>query len=1285
MIFFVSVSTSYSADTKFYHINTIHGISMREISSVCKDTSGFIWASSKTGILRLTEDGYRTYQLPYKTADITSLKLVYKHTRLVAYTNNGQIFLYNELYDRFDFLTDLRTLSKNRHIAISNIEIDNTGDFWIAASDGLYKYKKHQLLSVGDLRNETYYVRLLDNKQLFYANRIGIGILNTETSSYTFINTNRSDNIIQVSSLFNDKNNNILWIGTFSHGLYKYDLSTNTFTEFPIKELPKQPILALEGSSNNSLFMGVDGQGLWELSKDGSKVLNIYKEDMNNPSSLRGDGIYDIFCDENKRVWVATYTGGLSFFEQDVPLVNHITHRINNNNSLGNNEVHQILEDHKGNIWFATDNGITRWNPGSNQWDVFYQNNREQAKVFLALCEDNLGNIWGGTYSSGIYILDSNTGKKLRHYSGEIQKPDMPGKFIFDIFKDSEGDIWIGGISDVVCFLSKENRFRSYPVKRANSFTELSPDRILASYNHGIAVLNKESGNVETLLDECLPNDVIVIDNHLWVATSGNGLIKYNYIDKTQVQFSTHSGLVSNYVNSIIATNGYLWIGTENGLCQLNLANNSILTYPSIHSLSNLSFNINSCTRLRNGDLIWGTNNGAITYTPDKLFKNIHKGKIFFQDIIVSGRSIRENPNIIKHTPIDKQTGITLNHSQNNLSMELVPIGILSKGVKYSWKMEGLDSDWSQPSDFPVINYANLPSGNFRLMIKMLDNSLSHVIDERSLEIQILPPFWQTWWFRLLIIVIVIGIITYILRIYSNQLKQKHAKDKIRFFTNMAHDIRTSLTLISAPIEQLERITELSEKNRYYLDLATEQSQKLSSVVTQLLDFEKTDNDKEQLFVTNTDIVQLISNRCSAFSVVAEKENVNILFSSNLTSYTTGVDELKIEKIVDNLISNAIKYSNQGGKVEISLICKESVWSFEVKDHGLGISENAKSKLFKEFYRGDNKANSKIVGSGIGLLLVKNYVTLHGGKIEYESEENMGSTFRIEIPSKEVTENTIQTDSIIADAHVYSNREIDIPETSNNKLIRILFVEDNTDLQTFLHRALEDTYKVTTANDGIEAWGLIQKEIFDVVISDIMMPNMDGFELCKKIKSTFETSHIPVILLTSLSHKTKQLEGLGLGADDYITKPFDITLLLQRVKTIFKNREIIKDKTFKLLGQTSQEEEQVYSNELNDQFVKNALNVVTKNISNSYFGKDEFASEMNVSPSLLYQKLKALTGQSPLDFIRTIRFKHAMELLLLNKYSMLEISEMCGFSSASYFSTAFKKYFGRSPIEVNKP
>jgi DNA-binding response OmpR family regulator len=562
---------------------------------------------------------------------------------------------------------------------------------------------------------------------------------------------------------------------------------------------------------------------------------------------------------------------------------------------------------------------------------------------------------------------------------------------------------------------------------------------------------------------------------------------------------------------------------------------------------------------------------------------------------------------------------------------------------------------------------------------------LSYIIAERELKIHIIPPFWETWWFSLLIIAIVAGIVWLSLRFYINRLKQLHTEEKVRFFTNTAHDIRTSLTLIKGPAEELIKESSLPEVANRYIQLIVEQSRRLSAVVTQLMDFQKVDVGKGQLALKIVDVVKLVAHRTLMFESYAKTNKIELFFSPEQPTYLTAIDELKIEKVVDNLISNAIKYSHPDSRVDIILKCNTDNWTLEVIDTGIGIDSKAQRKLFKEFYRSENAVNSKIIGSGVGLMLVKHYIVMHGGDISVVSKENAGSTFKIIVPFKEIAD-VKQTSLSDHTSEVFtslpcSNIPSQPPQANFHQHgMRLLIVEDNPDMQNFISSALCGEFHVSTAGDGLQGWEAIQKKQPDLVISDVMMPNMDGFELCRLIKSTYETSHIPVILLTSLTEKAQQLHGLGLGADDYLTKPFDMMLLTQRIKSLIQNRKIVRGKALKLID--GNRDEPILYNELNDKFVKKAVEVVRSHIADSEFDKDEFASAMNVSGSLLYKKMKSLTDQSPIDFIKVIRLNYALELLQSRKYNITEVSEMCGFSSISYFGNAFKKHFGKTPSEV---
>lgn len=1276
----------YPGNEKFYSVNALYGTSMREATSVCKDKDGFVWVSSKTGILRLTEDDSRIYELPYETVNILSVKLVYSGSLLLAYTNNGQIFRYNALYDRFDFLSNLSKLLNNRHLFVSDVFIDNDGIFWIATSTGFYKFNEGKLSLLWDDVEEVYAGTWRDNGHIFMANTKGIWLIDTRSMHREQIYAGKPDSPIRYSTLFYDDTFKKLWIGSQSSGLFTCDLKSKTFSAVLPGIIPRQPVMAVEATSDSAIWVGIDGQGIWEVNKNGAQVRHVYKEDIDNPASLRGNGVYDVMCDENKRIWICTITGGVSFIDRQTPLFNQVTHQTNNSHSLVNNNINSVIEDKKGNIWFATDNGISCWNVSSDQWTTFYHDKQQQANVFLSLCEDDRGRIWAGTYSSGVYVLDGTSGREVAHYTADKPDASISSNFIFDIFKDSQGNLWFGSNQgEVVCYISKENSFRTYSFLPIAAITESSPEEMLFACPYGVCSLNKQSGEIKLLIEDYPVSDLVATGKNIWACTGGEGLICYDRQSKTIEKYTTQSGLPSNYVNSILSAGGYLWLGTESGLCRFNPNDRTVSTYASLLNLSRLSYNRHSRYKLKNGQLIWGANHGAIFFDPNTIRQVQPRGRIFFQDLSLSGRSVRDSSVYNLKTPVDELREISLNYKQNTLSMDFLPLDISETGSKFSWKMEGLDGDWSQPSPSGSLTYSNLPNGIFQLKIRLYDSSLSQIVAERELKIHIIPPFWETGWFRLLLISILTGIVYFSLRLYINRLKQLHSEEKVRFFTNTAHDIRTSLTLIKGPVEELLKESGLSEPGRHYLRLVTEQSRRLSAVITQLMDFQKVDVGKGQLALKMVDVVQLVVHRKLMFDSYAKNNGINLVFSSGQSAYPAAIDELKIEKVVDNLISNAIKYSHPDSSVDIVLKCTPGQWTLEVSDHGIGIGKKAQAKLFKEFYRSENAVNTQIIGSGIGLLLVKHYILMHGGDVSVASRENAGSTFKIVVPYKEVEEKknpalAPQASEIFASLPGVPVEFLPQPADSPRQGMRLLIVEDNPNMQNFMRSALCGEFQVSTAGDGVQGWESVQKQQPDLVVSDVMMPNMDGFELCRRMKSTYETAHIPIILLTSLSEKTQQLHGLGLGADDYLTKPFDMTLLSQRIKSIIRNREAIREKAFKLIRKN--DNEPLLVNELNDKFVKKAVETIRVNMDNSEFGKDEFASAMNVSPSLLYKKIKSLTDQSPVNFIKAIRLNYALELLQSRRYTVTEVSELCGFSSIGYFSTAFRKYFGKTPTEI---
>jgi len=1273
-----------AAKVKIYSINALFGISLRETSSICTDKNGFIWATSKTGIARLTTDDYKLYELPAEAKDYYMSKLVYSESGLIVYTHNGQIFRYNDIYDRFDFIVDLRNV--DRYLRINNMLVDTHGVFWIATSNGLYKYSNDKLTNL----NKSAYVDQIEWKSKNQFMGFGYGgfwLVNTDTPQNKTILIKNMTIPSQVMRLYYDKALNSVWIGTLSTGLYIYDFRNNSFLGAEINSTIKQPIRAIRANSDSTLLIGFDGQGIYELSRKTKKLIGTFKEDIDDEYSLHGNGVYDIFCDQHNRVWVSTYGGGISFFDQSSPIVKQISHYVNNPNSLSNNFINKVIEDSRGNIWFATNNGLCKWEVKTDHWTTLYYNYKGDAKVFLTVREDDKGRIWAGTYSSGVYVIDGNSGREVLHFYQNDKTSPLTSNFIVDVFNDHQGNMWIGEISGFcISYNTNDNKFRRYEGGTLSTIIDYNSDNILLGCTWGLVILNKQSGQRKTLFEKTWVTDAVVVAGNIWICTRGDGLYCYNIKSNKLEKFTTKSGLQSNYINSVINIGDDLWLGTESGLCKFNIKTKAALTYSSLFPIANLSFNQSSRYRLKNGSLIWGTSTGAVIFNPLDIKKSEAKGKIYFDDLIISGRSIREE-SIAKQLemPLDSSAEISLNYNQNTLKLKLLPIGTSASDTRFSWKLEGLETTWSQPINQRTITYTNLSSGTYNLKIRLYDNSTSKIISERSISIHITPPFWKSWWFVILVLILFVCIIYFSLRYYVKYIRQLHAQERIHFFANTAHDMRTSLTLISAPIEELGKEQNISNSGRYYLHLASEQVRRLTMIVTQLMDFQKIDTDKELMTLRMVDVVKMVSIQKIMFESLAQNRQIDILLESSETSYFSAVDETIMEKVIGNLISNALKYSHNNSQVIIKLECNHESWSLDIIDHGIGVNRSEQQRLFKESYRGNNVVNSKVMGFGIGLILVKNYVEMHGGTISYESKEGVGSSFKITIPFREV--------ALQSEIHGKKNQIENVSKTKgkaslvpappktekNGKEMKILVVEDNDDLRNFMKAALSEEFDVSIAADGEQAWDIINKKMPDLVVSDTMMANMDGYELCELIKSTYVTSHIPIILLTTMSERAEQMRGLGLGADDYMTKPLDMTLLAQRIKSIVKNRERIREKALKLIK--GNETEPILANEKNDKFIKRAIEVVYENIAWPGFGKDQFAAAMNVSTSLLYKKIKSLTNQSPVDFIKTIRLNYSLELLQSKKYSVTEISEMCGFASVGYFSTVFKKHYGKSPTD----
>lgn len=1299
LVFLLSFTSGSAASTReftFTHINEQFGISVREITAVTRDDNGFIWAASRTGILRVAADNYRLYQLPFATTDVMQVKMSCRGNRLVAATQNGQLFRYNPIRDTFDPCFSLSSQLGTDNW-VTNLLIDADGKTWISTNTGIFTWTGSESIHPFPLPGEERGVSFIapaDSGQILAFTQSSVWRIDTRRATSQRLQ-GRMPHLI--SSARYDARHQRLWIGTYNAGLWQYDVAGQKLSKAAVPDFPRLIVRDILMPDSTSLWIGIDGGGIWILDSEANQVKQVLREDIDNPTSLRGNSVHSLLTDDRQRVWAATNSGGLQYTETARPPVEHLAHGINNPQSLHNNQVNSLLTDSFGNLWMATDDGISRRDARTREWTQLY-GGRQQ--VFLSLAADHRGHIYAGTYGKGLYVLDAATGREVRHYTGRQGNIFGPGGFVFATFTDSQGDVWMGGVRDsVYCYHPSDGQLRTYDAQPVYCFAELSPGQILMGCAYGLLLLDKETGKFDVLVSNHTVQDIAVEGHTVWICTSGDGVIGIDMRTARQTHVTTQWGLPSNYTKSLLQVGNDLWIGTDNGLCCLNLPDRMIRSFATSEWLSNVAFSVNAACHLPDGRLAFGTNQGAVLFHPSELETIYSSGRIYFSDLRVSGRSIRQMPDFNLATPVDSLATLCLRYPQNSFTLSVLPLGHISKSVTFSWKLLGQDKEWSAYTANRYINYTNLPAGDYTLCIRLYDGT---ILSQRQMEVSVLPPFWQTTWFRLLVAGIILALLFFIARYYVLRLHRRYADEKIRFFTRMAHDIRTSLMLIKAPVEELHKEKDcLSPWGARCLDLAAGETARLTATATQLLDFEKLDIGREQPLFSQINMPDLVSRRIGVHQSGAAERQIDITASLTPEHYWARVDARMMERVVDNLLSNAVKYSLPGGRIEVAFYGKPDGWTLRVRDYGIGISMAAQRKLFREFYRSDNAVNAQIVGSGIGLLMTKKYVALHDGKISVTSETDKGTTFDISVPlhcaadtgagvDPEATPLTGAPDaagdaaaasaaSPAAASSVSSSVSPAVNEAAETPDMHILLVEDNRALREFMVHPLSRHFRITTATDGQQAWEMLASLQPDLVVSDIVMPRMDGFELCRRIKSTYETSHIPVILLTALSDKSNQLHGLGLGADNYLVKPFDMALLASRITSIIRNRRTVFQKAIEAQRDDTRS---IVENRINDEFIKKAVACVRANMANEDFGKEDFASALALSQSLLYKKIKALTNLSVVEFIREIRLNHAMELLRGGEHNVTEVSELCGFSSPAYFSKVFKEHFGKTPTEV---
>lgn len=1272
----------------FKEISTRNGLSNRKVYAAVKDSKGYIWFATHSGIDRYNGENFTHYTLPpfnKETAERARGIIAHPAGPIYAFSDKC-LYAYNEQSDAFAIVEETAFTPTE---GIIKLCFDRKGTLWIGTSEHLYKQEPNGQIDRLELpRKCAVYDIVSEDQILWIATSKGVLKL-IEKSPGTYL-TQKEPELKQldsqrIQSLYYDSVTHQLWIGTFAVGIKCYNTERREMKEVSTQSL-NFPIRKIVRINDTKIWAGIDGDGIHVFNRFTSEPEQTYSQFSPQQANLKSNGIYDILND-GTFVWVCTYTAGVFVYNKENISSNRFKQIQNTSHSLGNNHVNAILEDSRKNLWFGTDKGVSLYNTTNKSWKHYLQDH----SVVLSIYEDSRNNIWVGGYASDLIRISATSGAAETIH---IPHRNRSKNYIYSIVEDCEGDIWLGGvIDDLTRYTPGNQSFRQYKIKGVNKIIEYNRDSLLIATIRGLFFLERESGRIHHVDLLTLGGDrpthsfpfvnSICIDpanpKAVWIGTEADGMYHYNVEQKRLKRYSTKDGLSSNNVCGIQPDErGRLWIGTESGLNCFNPNPLQIDVFYEIDGLPSDAFNFLAYTTCRNGNMIWGTPEGAFEIVPGAFDKKKEKPlNLRFEGFALFYNRMDANmPDSPLQHPIDSTEVVKLSHQQHSFTFDFINLSYFNNSkLLYSWQLEGFDNQWSVPSSDHKAVYTNIPPGNYTFRVKVFRADNEQETAMRQIKIHIAPPFWATP-LAILVYLICMGIVLYFaLKAYKDRLEAKDSDQKIRFFVNIAHDIRTPLTLIKAPLNEIESEA-LSENGLSALQLAKKNTEKLLNMVTQLLDFQKIEREAMNLHIEETEIYSFIDSCVNNFQLLAREKRLNLQLQlpDENTPIKGWIDRKKVTLMIDNLLSNAIKYTRAHGNICVKLTINEERMRLEMIDDGIGISPAAQKKLFRRFYRADNAANSTETGSGIGLLLTRKMVHLHKGSITFSSLENVGTTFTIELP---IGKAAYSTSELIRKEHLEpKSGSTETEESEDSNAIKLLLVEDNEELRTYLARYLRKSYQVEEAADGQEALEKVKRMMPDFILSDIVMPNLSGTELCLKLKANIETCHIPVILLTSLAEREDIIKGFNAGADDYITKPFDLSVLGSKINAILRNRTLYRKK---YIDKSAFADESTIANELDKQFMRQTVEYIEEKMVSEEFSIDSLAMEMAMSRSVFYKKIKSLTGQNPQEFIRDLKMKKAANLLRDKKYSINEVAYLTGYPNAKYFSTAFKKYYATTP------
>ncbi len=1305
----------------------LNSISDFAVEYIFEDSKGLFWISTREGLdLFDPVKEIFTHFKPIKndTTSLSSEKITVigedKFGKIWVGTRKG-LNLFDPVKSTFRHFTNdeknKKSLSSNY---ITAIYLDSYGNLWIGTRNGLNKF---------DYKTEQFDIYLPEQNNSKSIVGKGISCIIEDENKNLWVGTTsglskltlKDNNIIQFENYVSDpvdsnslSSNNIrviaedksgkLWIGTSNEGVCVFNKEKKLFKRIQYSEenvysINENRIYAICIDDFDNIWIGTLSSGLNKYNPSKERF-GLFQPVPNSKKDVPGNNISSILLDNTRNLWLGTTGAGifvysLNSYSEPGKLLFVLNTR--SSPALSNDYAMSMIQDRSGKIWIGTfGGGLNSYEPGTKEIKV-YKNNPDDSVSLSAnyihmVYEDSQGFIWIGTGLGGLNKFDKNT-KSFEHFTNSLNMVDNPKYLnsfeVSSILEDDIDHLWIGTTIGGSSRFNKKNK-------------------LFEHFRH-----HQEDGNsIGSNRVNCIYKDK---EQRLWFGTFSGGLNLYNEKTSSFTKILISDGLPSNIIESIIEDfDADIWLGTANGISRYNPKSKNIRNFDISDGLQGKESYENSIVRdEKTGSLFFGGANGLNIYHPGSIKENETPPQIVITDFKLFNKSVTVSESSVLTEAFPYTKEIVIDYDQNVFSFEFAALDYTDpQKNEYAYKLEGFDKDWVNSGKKREATYTNLSPGSY--VFKVKGTNSDGVWNEKgtSLSLIINPPLWRTWWaYTIYVVLIVTGFFT--VRKYElnriklrNDLKLKEFESKklqevdqlkSRFFANISHEFRTPLTIILGSLEKLKAKIESSD-NEKEISIMKRNASRLLQLINQLLELSRIESGSIQLRASEYDVVKFAKRIIASFSSLAHQKNLSLTFNStNIESTTINektqiyFDTKKLETAFYNLLSNAVKFTPAGEKIDVSISKEDRFVIIVFLNTGVEIPSENVEKIFDRFYQVDDSGTRNFEGTGIGLSLVKEYIELHKGKIEVESKNHM-TTFTVYLP---IGKSHLKEDQIIP----YENLDVETiekyhkekvsftaSEISDNEVIEpdktiILVVEDNPDLREMIKEYLQDDFSVLEAENGIEGMKLADKTIPDLIISDIMMPEMDGYELTRKIKSNEKTNHIPVVLLTAKAATEDKLEGLETGADDYLIKPFNEKELIIRVKNLIKIRKQMREK---YQSEYLIKPVDVVVPSTQKVFLEKLIRIIEENLSNDQFSVEVLCNEIGMSRTQLHRKVKSVTNQSTTEFIRNYRLQSAAQLLKQDAGNIAEISNKVGFSSQAYFTKLFQELYGQTPLDFKK-